>query len=122
MDHERVNDSMSRQLPMFILDVLQHDVAERMDSILRLLNDDSCIGWREFWPRDFSEQEVISALSELVQSGLVTVYRDDTDDAVMVATNWRELPDDPACYWYGRSAAGIEAWDAWEPPISENDK
>ena len=122
MDNERINDSMSRQLRMFILDVLQHDVAERVDSILRLLNNDSCIGWREFWLRDFNEQEVISALSELVKSGLVTVFREDTDRAELVPTNLREMPNDVALYWYGRSAAGIEAWDSWEPPIPENDK
>ncbi len=122
MDNERVDNSTSRHLPMFIVDVLQHDVAERLDSILRLLNNDSCIGWREFWPRDFNEPEVILALGELVKSGLVTVYREDTNGAELVATELRELPDDVADYWYGRSAAGIAAWDSWEPPVSESEK
>lgn len=121
MDNERVNDSIARQLPMFLLDVLQHDVAERVDSILRLLNNDSCIGWREFWPHDFNEREVISALSELVKSGFVTVFREDASRAELVATDLHELPDDAASYWYGRSAAGIDAWDSWKPPISDND-
>ena len=67
-------------------------------------------------------QEVISALSKLVKSGLVIVFREDTDRAELVATDLRELPDDPASYWYGRSAAGIEAWDSWDPAISDNDR
>ena len=122
MEIEGVNSSISRHLPMFIVDILQHDVAERLDSILRLLNNDSCIGWREFWPRDFNERETVSALSELVKSRFVTIYREDANRSELVATELHELPDEVGAYWYGRSAAGIAAWDAWEPPVSDNDR
>ncbi|MFN7811240.1 MAG: hypothetical protein ACK5SI_01085 [Planctomycetia bacterium] len=119
MGNKRVDNTMASQLPMFILDVLQHDVAEQVSSILRLLNNDGCIGWREFWPRDFSEEEVVEALGRLVEEGRVIVFRESAENGELVPTSVRELPMDVNSQWYGRSMSGEEAWDSWEPPTSE---
>ena len=106
------------QLRMFILDVLQHDVAEQMDSILRLLNNPGCIGWREFWPHDFTSEEVLGALEGLLHGGLVQLLREDTVQGELVPVNVPEvdLQQDFATLWFGRTDQGHEAWDRWEPP------
>jgi hypothetical protein len=122
MDHKEFDNPLLGQLPMFIIDVLQHDIAEQLDSILQLLNDKYCLGWREFWPHDFNESEVIPALAGLVTSGMVVIYCDDTDECGMFLTPLRELPHEVAKYWYGRSESGVAAWDAWDPPISDVNK
>jgi len=119
MGNERGDNTMASQLPMFVLDVLKHDVAEQVPSILRLLNNDSCIGWRDLWRRDFSEEEVAQALRQLVEKGHVIVFQESPEHGGLVATAVRELPIEVNLYWYGRSLSGEEVWDAWEPPISE---
>jgi len=103
---------------MFILDVLQHDVAEQVSSIVRLLNNRGCIGWREFWPHDFSAEEVCKALETMVDDDLVTVYCEDTAKSELIEFRNRPLNAWSDSLWFGRSNKGKKAWDEWEPPVN----
>ena len=106
------------RLRMFVLDVLQHDVAEQIDSILRLLNNTGCIGWREFWSHDFTSEEVLKAIQELLRDGLVELLREDTlrGELVSVSPSEVNIERDVATLWFGRTDRGRERWNAWEPP------
>jgi hypothetical protein len=42
-----------------------------------------------------------TSLSQLVENGLVTVFRESPETAELVATSLRELPKDVNLYWYG---------------------
>ena len=106
-------------LEMFVLDVLQHDVAEQVPSILRLLNNRGCIGWRDFWPHDFSAEEVTAALRQLVHTGLVELFSEDHAGTLSVC----DKPDWNApmeSLWFGIASAGRAKWGEWEPPNAVN--
>jgi len=103
---------------MFIADVLRYDI-EAVPSILRLLNNRGAIGWREFWPRDFTEEDILPALEELVSQGLVQPLEVDestrelrrVERPVNVRAEASEL-------WFLLTKRGWDAWDEWEPPPS----
>ncbi|MCS7272492.1 MAG: hypothetical protein NZ703_15520, partial [Gemmataceae bacterium] len=63
-------------LPMFVLDVLRHDAIEQLSSIVKMLNNVGCIGWRDCWPHDFTVEEIVPVLEQLVRDGLVDVLRE----------------------------------------------
>ncbi len=92
------------QLRMFILDVLQHDVAENIDSILRLLNNTGCIGWRQFWSHDFTKREVVDAIHTLVHDGLILPFHEDATVGELVPENPSEISiqHDARALWFGR--------------------
>lgn len=64
---------------MFVLDVLRHDEIENVPAIVRMLNDDGGIGWRDQWDRDFTEADVRSVLVPLVRDGLLLALREKAD-------------------------------------------
>lgn len=66
-------------LPMFVLDVLRHDVIENVPSIVEMLNNDGCVGWRDQWDRDFTGEDVRSVLGPLVREGLLLALREKAD-------------------------------------------
>lgn len=105
----------SELLEMFVLDVLRYDY-ESIDSIIKLLNDSEGVGWREFWPTDFSTEELIPALESLVKKEHVKpFYFDQTTQSL-------EKFDHP-CFievveqvWFGLTEEGRQHWEAWSPP------
>jgi hypothetical protein len=101
---------------MFVLDVLQHDVAEQVPSILRLLNNSDCIGWREFWPHDFTEDEVFVALKTLIDDGLVTIYNESPTNAELLESKVSAVDLSCESIWFGCSKQGKIIWDEWIPP------
>ncbi len=105
-------------LRMFILDVLRHDF-EGVPQICVLLNSRSNIGWREFWPRDFTEEEVVRTLAGLVQEGLVEVFEEAPDSGEL--DHVRDPATDMSSikrYWYRPSPEGRSVWERWDPPVS----
>lgn len=60
MEVERTSPETERTatLRMFLLDVLRHDEIEQASSMVTILNDVDCMGWREFWPHDFTVNEI----------------------------------------------------------------
>lgn len=114
MDHE----SDRIDLSMCVLDVLRYDI-EPIDSIIRLLNDDGCIGWRHLRESDFTVQDVLPLLKRLVAEGFVDVYERNHDDSELVPVDAEKIDIDKRVdeYWYLLTPAGREAWEAWEPPV-----
>ncbi len=110
------------QLAMFILDVLQHDVAEQVGSIVKLLNNRGCIGWRAFWPRDFTQNDVLTALRWLVDHGLVIVYMENPAKCELLQSTAPPIDLGSPSLWFGRSEKGKHLWDAWEPPTEDRGK
>jgi len=109
-------------LEMFVLDVLRHDAAEQIASIVRMLNDRGCIGWRDRWPHDFTEDEVRVALNELAEHGDVEVLNESAGGGLVAAKprRIRRAKNDDSCAaaWYRLTPAGRATWDRWEPPAN----
>lgn len=117
MTSSNVTPSPERQLDMFVLDVLRHDIVEPVSSIVRLLNDRTCIGWREFWPHDFSGSEVIPALLDLERSGHVRALREAEGEDQLVPIPSGQLDASEAeDVWFSLTEKGHHLWEEWEPP------
>lgn len=114
------NYAHGADLGMFVLDVLRYDI-EQLDSIVKLLNDDSCVGWRMFWPRDFTAADVMDALPGLIAEKRVDVFElsNDGGELVPVDMSRLNLKGKAASYWFLLTERGRAAWDAWEPPTEE---
>jgi hypothetical protein len=117
MSSSNVTPSPERQLDMFVLDVLRHDVVEQLSSVVRLLNDTTCIGWRQFWPHDFSSSEVVPALLDLERSGLVRALRETEGENQLAPIPSGQLDSSEAEeVWFGLTEKGRRLWEEWEPP------
>ncbi|GIW85587.1 MAG: hypothetical protein KatS3mg107_1247 [Gemmataceae bacterium] len=105
-------------LPMFILDVLRHDVIEQLSSIVKMLNNDGCIGWRNYWPHDFTEDEVAPVLRTLVEEGYVQALRENetSDEVVPISFAELNLERDQEVLWFSLTEKGRQLWNKWEPP------
>jgi hypothetical protein len=105
---------------MCVLDVLRYDI-EPIDSIIRLLNDDGCIGWRHLRESDFTVQDVLPLLKRLVAEGLVDVYERNHDESELIPVDVGKIDIDRRVdeYWYVLTPAGREAWEAWDPPVTD---
>lgn len=111
---------------MFVLDVLRHDVGAQLSSILKLLNNDGCIGWREFWPHDFTSEEVIPILLSLERAGSVRalheIIPDDTGNGLAPLPVGQITPADCGDVWFALTARGRRLWEQWEPAVSAHDR
>ena len=121
----RQSKNAQEDLKMFVVDVLRHDAVEQISSILRLLNNTGCIGWRDQWPHDFTAQEVESALAHLIQEGLVCPFRERTendpneaneDGFVAIPVVDFRFAGERDSLWFHLTRKGREAWSRWEPP------
>ncbi len=110
---EHFADSES-ELPMFVLDVLQFGM-QPLRHVMLLLADTTGVGWRPYWPHDFTESEVIAALRALIASGDVIVWSFDRvgnlvkDESITADSRLEEA-------WFERTDAGRQRAEAWEPP------
>src|SRR5687768_9540058 len=95
-------------LRMFILDVLRHDDIEKVSSILTLLNDWDCVGWRDHRAHDFNEKEIIPVLHALCCSKYVDIYREheSRDELVSVDPEEADLRRDHDLLWFRLTAKG----------------
>jgi hypothetical protein len=57
---------------MCVADAMQDDEIENIDSILRMLNNDCESSWRAVRGQEFSAQEVVAAIRELLTAGMIT--------------------------------------------------
>lgn len=101
---------------MFILDILRHDAMENVPALVSMLNDDSgTTGWRDHWPRDFSNVDVANALIGLLHHGLVSVTEDTStpgptmDDAQGAAS--------VDAIWFAITQKGRRTLRSWRPPM-----
>jgi hypothetical protein len=113
------NVSGEESLLMFVVDVLRHDI-EPLSSVLKLLNNDGCIGWRIFWPRDFGEDEVVQALQELIRRKWVKVLEHSPRlNELAPASDGINFASDRSNYWFLLTAEGRRAWEKWDPPTED---
>ena len=64
--------TISRTPDLYVLDALANDV-EDLESVLRMLNSNTALGWTKEWGRSFNRGEIVEALSRLVAKNLVQV-------------------------------------------------
>src|SRR5437016_3795489 len=109
-DDERVR--LDKNLPMFVVDVLRHDVIEQIPSIVNMLNNHGCIGWRDCWPRDFTAQDVIRALRHLADEGYVDVLREPDSGDTVEPTTVKDLDirEERQKLWFALTEDGRRAW------------
>ena len=106
------------QLRMFILDVLRHDDIESLSSVLNMLNNPGCIGWRVFWPDDFTANEVVPELRGLATEGLIKARQETGDGDQLVPISPEQISQDESI-WFALTDRGREMWDAWTPPTED---
>ncbi len=108
-------------LPMFVLDVLRHDVIEQLPSIIKMLNNDGCIGWRFCWTHDFTTEEVIPVLRGLIAGGFVELVCEEEfgNQVIPVAIENVNLDEASDRLWFGLTQKGLEQWSTWNPPVDE---
>ena len=106
---------------MMVLDVLRYDI-EQISNMLTILNNRGCIGWRDVWPHDFTRDEVIPALRELLDRQMVDVYVWSSDQSELEprlnpSLDFERSPDD--C-WFLLTDAGRPEWERWDdPPVTD---
>jgi hypothetical protein len=112
-----MNDNASH-LPFFVLDVMRHDVIESIQSMLTLLNNDGCIGWRDCWPRDFRPDDILPALQSLAQQGHIEILREAESDNIVVPVELSDLDldRDKDVLWFRLTQKGRQLWSTWVPP------
>lgn len=114
--------SGTTSLGMFILDVLRHDEIESLQSIVSLLNDEGVIGWRRFWPHDFSYNEVLDEIMLLIRSKYVVAFREESGGTTLrVIQSPSEIIANADAIWFSLSEKGQEVWEAWDPPVLDGD-
>lgn len=110
--------TFANHLPMFILDVLRHDVIEQVSSIVKMLNNDGCIGWRDCWPHDFTVSDVVPVLERLTHEGYIEALREDDsgNEVVPVPLDELDVERDKDVLWFSLTATGRKRWNEWNPP------
>lgn len=110
------NNPHEQHLPMLVVDVLRYDI-EQVPAIRNLLNNTGSVGWRKFWPLDFTDSEVIDALQRLVREGLVEVLVYDPQRKELVFRGEvSRVADSLEEYWFRLNDEGRKKWEAWDPP------
>lgn len=102
-------------LMMFIIDVLRHDCAEQIASVVTMLNNEGCIGWRDHWPTEFQHDEVQDALFKLIARGDVITLIEDSEPPYELVP----VPMDRSSsseVWYSLTDRGRTRWEQWNPP------
>jgi hypothetical protein len=100
---------------MYVLDRLANDV-ENLEDILRMLNSDTAVGWHKHWGRHFNRDEVVQALSRLIQTDCVRASMLTGDGKWLQELPSSTLPpgnfDDA---WFGLTPRGRLIHTNWEP-------
>ncbi len=114
----------NEQLKMFILDILHYDY-ESIPHLIHGLNGDA-LGWRDFWHRDFSLDDVLPRLESLLSEGLVMAFREDGETGnVMPSVEVQKLGETQGDYhdlWFGLTNKGWQKWYEWELPESSSER
>jgi hypothetical protein len=102
---------------LYVLDALANDI-ENLESILRMLNSESALGWTKEWGRPFSRNEIVEALSRLVRKGWVRVLVHASDGKSLSELGVGSLP--PGDYddvYYSLTEPGRLVHGNWDPTV-----
>jgi hypothetical protein len=100
---------------LYVLDALANDI-EDLENILRMLNSDTPLGWTKEWGRAFRRDEVVEALSRLVQKEWVRVLVHASDGKSLSELSVGTLP--PGDYddvYYSLTERGRLVHSNWNP-------
>jgi hypothetical protein len=110
-----------RSPDLYVLDALANDI-EDLESIIRMLNSDTALGWAAEWGRPFRRGELIEALSRLVAKDYVQVLVLAPDGKNLEALSTKALP--PGSYqeaFFALTERGRIVHRNWDPRVEEND-
>ena len=103
---------------LYVLDALANDI-EDLESILRMLNSDTVLGWSDEWGRAFRRDEVVESLSRLIQKGWVQVLVHAVDGKSLSELATGSLPPDSFDdVYFSATGAGRLVHRNWNPPES----
>ena len=101
---------------MFVIDVLRYDI-EDLAAVLRMLNNTGPMGWRKFWPRDFTPEEVLEALDRLVSRGLAKpIEYDPVRRELVDADRHVDVQKEGGSLWYKVEQSALDLWNKWKSP------
>jgi hypothetical protein len=80
-----------RSPDLYVLDALANDI-EDLESILRMLNSDTVLGWTQEWGRSFTRGDVVEGLSRLIKRDLVEVLVFSNDGKSLMELGRGTLP------------------------------
>ena len=101
---------------LFVLDSLANDI-EDLESILRMLNSETVLGWKQEWGTTFARDVVVEALSRLIRKELVEVLIAASDGKSLMPLGRGLLP--PGSYddvYFSMTDRGRLVHTNWEIP------
>lgn len=108
---------MAREpIDLFVLDALANDL-EDLESVLRILNSPSELGWRDQHPAVFTREEVIPAVFRGIGEGNIEACVTAAAEPVLIGLGERKLPDGPLDeVWFRLTKRGRTVLNSWDPP------
>lgn len=111
-------DERNPHMKMFVADMLM-DGHESLPNILDFLNDRGPLGWRNAITRDFTWEDVVSGVAELLKEELADLWLDEAG-FVEVETDreavLRSAEEGSERLWVRLTTEGRRAVEEWEPP------
>lgn len=101
----------------FVMDAMANDL-ESVDDLVRILNSESELGWTDVWGRLFTYQDVVAALTRLIQQDLVHAYAADEHETNLVQVPLASVRPDGDGVYFGLSERGRSAHASWDAPLS----
>ncbi len=106
---------------MFVLDALANDI-EDIESILRMLNSETSLGWSAEWGRPFVRAEVVEAISRLVAKDYVQVLVLSADGTSLDALPAKALPPgDYGAAYFALTEHGRLVHRNWDPGVEADE-
>jgi hypothetical protein len=106
---------------MFVLDALVNDI-EDVESVLRMLNSDTALGWSDEWGRPFQRGEVVATLTRLIAKNYVDVLVLASDGKSLESLPSKSLP--PSSYeevYFAITDRGRTIHRNWDAPSGDTD-
>lgn len=106
---------------LYVLDSLANDI-ENLESILRMLNSNTSLGWAAEWGCPFQRGELVEALSRLVAKNYVQVLVLASDSKSLESLSSTALP--PGSYqdaYFALTDRGRLVHRNWDPDLGGGD-
>lgn len=105
---------------MCVADTMQDDAIENIDSVLRMLNNASESSWRAARGQEFSPEEVVAAIRELLTEGLITPCAETSSGECTPVPSELVGTDFPIeSLWFHLEQSGREAVREWWDSIGQ---
>ncbi|HUG39509.1 MAG TPA: hypothetical protein VMM12_03435 [Longimicrobiales bacterium] len=109
---------MNRPLVDYVvLDALANDL-ESLEDILRILNSDTELGWRDIHPDAFGRDEVVTAILRGIQDGNISPCEYSEAKGALVDREGNTLPADVPIddLWFRLTPRGRTILNNWDVP------